>query len=111
MDLLISLSACFLDSSIEIEKSISSCPQLVEEVFLNAATLIYITRPLLLGNDTIVSGRFSIQTDRCVSPFNRVATRVPVDFSSTGLAPYHCDHYSTGSDKIDAIQQLLFINH
>ena len=47
----------FTESSKEIGKSISSWPQLAEEVFLSAATLTHLSRQILLGDKDIPSGR------------------------------------------------------
>lgn len=106
-----SLSARFIRSGMELEKTISSWPQLAEEVFLNAATLTHATRRILLGDEGVVSGRFSIIMDKLFSPSNRIATHDPMDLKPPGLATSPRDPHSTDADKMNAIQELLFVNH
>jgi len=106
-----SLSARFIRSSMELGKSISSWPQLAEEVFLNAATLTHATRRILLGDKGVVSGRFSILMDKLFSPSNRIATHDLMDLKPPGLATSPRDPHSTDADKMNAIQELLFVNH
>lgn len=52
-------STLFKQLSMEVGQSVSSLPQVAEEVFLSAATLTHLTRRVLLGDTGIVSGRFS----------------------------------------------------
>ena len=70
-------SSRFMESSKEIGKSISSWPQLAEEVFLGAATLTHITRRILLGDTEIVSGRFSCDMNSMFTKENRISTTTP----------------------------------
>ncbi len=67
----------FVASSSEIGKSISSWPQLAEEVFLNASILTHAARRILLGDESVVSGRFSVRMDRLFSSQNRISTETP----------------------------------
>lgn len=67
-------SSRFNDSSEEIGKSISSWHQLAEEVFLNVATLTHASRRILMGDEEIVSGRFSIMMSTIFTPKNRIST-------------------------------------
>eukprot|EP00521_Asterionellopsis_glacialis_P017813 CAMPEP_0195300450 /NCGR_PEP_ID=MMETSP0707-20130614/27438_1 /TAXON_ID=33640 /ORGANISM="Asterionellopsis glacialis, Strain CCMP134" /LENGTH=475 /DNA_ID=CAMNT_0040363135 /DNA_START=95 /DNA_END=1522 /DNA_ORIENTATION=- len=71
------LSSRFTESSKEIGKSISSWPQLAEEVFLNAATLTHACRRILLGDREIMSGRFSFDMNSLFVAKNRISTSTP----------------------------------
>ncbi len=64
----------FTESSKEIGKSISSWPQLAEEVFLSAATLTHLSRRILLGDEDIPSGRFSLDMTSAFKVENRIST-------------------------------------
>lgn len=61
-----------LHSLKEIGSTIESWPQLAEEVTLNAATIAHAARRILLGDDTVISGRFSIRLDQLFEPGNRI---------------------------------------
>jgi len=63
-------STRFLNSAREIGKSISSWPQLSEEVFLNAAILTHAARRILLGDNSVPSGRYSFDMSKLFSPGN-----------------------------------------
>lgn len=67
----------FQESAKEIGKSISSWPQLSEEVFLSAATLTHVTRRILLGDTTIISGRFSFDMSSMFTAKNKISTSTP----------------------------------
>lgn len=68
------ISDRFQESAKEIGKSISSWPQLSEEVFLNAATLTHVTRRILLGDTKIISGRFSFDMNSMFTAKNKIST-------------------------------------
>lgn len=70
-------SSRFMDSSKEIGISISSWPQLAEEVFLGAATLTHISRRILLGDTEIASGRFSCDMSSMFTKENMISTSTP----------------------------------
>lgn len=53
-------------------KSLPSWPQLAEEVTLNAATVTHAVRRILVGDSTVISGRFGIRMDQLFQPQNRL---------------------------------------
>jgi len=65
-------STRFVQSTAEIGVSITSWPQLAEEVALNAATLAHAARRILLGDTDLVSGRFTVSMDRLLTPEKRI---------------------------------------
>lgn len=70
-------SSRFMESCEEIGKSISSWPQLAEEVFLGAAILTHVSRRILLGDTEIVSGRFSCDMNSMFTKENMISTSTP----------------------------------
>jgi len=108
------LSTRFIASGMEIDKSISSWPQLSDDVFLNAATLTHAARRIMLGDDSVVSGRFSVDMSRLFSPHNRISTGntdMTENLKVQGLATYPRAHYIRDTNMMEKTQELLFINH
>eukprot|EP00581_Thalassiosira_minuscula_P003247 CAMPEP_0183738072 /NCGR_PEP_ID=MMETSP0737-20130205/53692_1 /TAXON_ID=385413 /ORGANISM="Thalassiosira miniscula, Strain CCMP1093" /LENGTH=834 /DNA_ID=CAMNT_0025972519 /DNA_START=343 /DNA_END=2847 /DNA_ORIENTATION=- len=105
-------SSRFLGSGMEIGKSISSWPQLAEEVFLNASALAHAARRILLGDERVVSGRFSIRMETLFSPCNRIATHsATTEDLGVGLAPYPRNPYSSNETEMATMKELLFVSH
>lgn len=103
------VSARFLGSGVEIGKSISSWPQLAEEVFLNAAVLSHAARRILLGDRTVISGRFSMNMNELFSPCDRVQTHEIQDLGSAGLSSYPRDPFTLSSQEQREIKELSFV--
>ena len=104
----------FLGSGLEIGKTISSWPQLAEEVFLNAAVLVHAGRRILLGDDgSVVSGRFSVSMSDLFSPCNRTSTHGPVHLgeNSSGLTTYPRDPYTVNEKEMACMKELLFVSY
>ena len=60
-----------LEALPQVGDTIPSWPQLAEEVTLNAATVTHVVRRILLGDNTVVSGRFGIRLNELFRPENR----------------------------------------
>lgn len=104
------VSSRFLGSGMEIGKSISSWPQLAEEVFLNAATLAHAARRILLGDDTVISGRFSIPMNDVFSPCTRIATHEK-ETVAVGLTSYPRDPYTMNPTELGHMKELFFVSY
>lgn len=105
------MSTRFQVSVAAMGKTISSFPQLSEEVFLNAATIANASRRILLGDKSIPSGRFAIRFDKLFAPCNRIATEAPKMDPANGLASLPRPPFALDFSMDEDVKKLQFISY